>query len=114
CAESVAALDVRGGAEEHDGGARFAVIGWKQWTDLLKLPEFSDVDFGGSEDLPWRGIQAKRWLGTLWIPHSGLTLDTGVRHCYWYHKSAVGHAVGKDVKTDITWHGDRASNFVNN
>ncbi|HEY8189893.1 MAG TPA: phage capsid protein, partial [Micavibrio sp.] len=26
----------------------------------------------------------------------------------------VGHASGSDVQTDITWHGDRASNFVNN
>lgn len=28
---------------------------------------------------------------------------------YWYHKTAIGHAVGSDVKTDITWHGDRRS-----
>ena len=33
---------------------------------------------------------------------------------HWYHKTAVGHAAGADVKTDITWHGDRAAHFVNN
>jgi hypothetical protein len=26
----------------------------------------------------------------------------------------VGHAAGADVTTDVTWHGDRASHFVNN
>jgi hypothetical protein len=64
--------------------------------------------------LPWKGTQAKRWLGTLWSPHSGLTKSGSVRNCFWYHKTAVGHAVGSDVKTDITWHGDRAAHFINN
>ena len=54
------------------------------------------------------------WLGTLWIPHSGLPLNGSVRNCFWYHRSAVGHAVGQDVVTDITWHGDRAAHFVAN
>lgn len=108
------AFELLGDADVPDDGERYAVIGWKQWTDLLKIPEFADMDFIGSEELPWRGTQAKRWLGTMWIPHSGLTKQSNVRFCYWYHKSAVGHAVGKDVKTDVTWHGDRASNFINN
>jgi hypothetical protein len=25
----------------------------------------------------------------------------------------VGHAVGSEIVTDITWHGDRAAHFVN-
>lgn len=108
------AFEMLGGADVPDDGERHAIIGWKQWTDLLKIPEFSDMDFVGSEELPWKGTQAKRWLGTLWIPHSGLTKQSDVRYCYWYHKSAVGHAVGADVKTDVTWHGDRASHFINN
>ena len=52
--------------------------------------------------------------GHPWIPHSGLTLNGNVRLCHWYHKTAVGHAAGADVTTDVTWHGDRASHFVNN
>jgi hypothetical protein len=50
----------------------------------------------------------------MWMPHSGLPSDGSVRSCFWYHKSAVGHAVGQDVVTDITWHGDRAAHFVSN
>lgn len=48
------------------------------------------------------------------MPHSGLTASGGVRFCYWYHKTAVGHAIGSEVATDVSWHGDRASHFVNN
>ena len=107
-------FEMLGSKDIPDDGQRYAVIGWKQWSDLLMLPEFSSADFIGQDELPWRGSQAKRWLGTVWLPHSGLPLNGGVRTCYWYHKSAVGHAIGQDVVTDISWHGDRAAHFVSN
>lgn len=108
------AFELLGQNDVPDDGQRYAVIGWKQWSELLSLPEFANAEFVGDDALPWRGSQAKFWLGTLWIPHSGLPLSGGVRTCFWYHRSAVGHAIGQDVVTDITWHGDRAAHFVSN
>jgi len=108
------AFEILGEADVPDDGERFAIVGWKQWSDLLDITEFANADYIGDDELPWKGTQAKRWLGTLWTPHSGLTKTGTVRFCYWYHKTAIGHAVGSDVKTDITWHGDRAANFINN
>lgn len=109
------AFEMLGGADVPDDGQRYAVIGWRQWGELLAIEEFANADYVGDDDLPWKGTQAKRWLGTLWMPHSGLTKDVdGLRYCYWYHKTAIGHAIGQDVKSDITWHGDRASFFINN
>jgi hypothetical protein len=108
------AFEMLGGFDVPDDGQRYAVIGWKQWSDLLDLPEFASAEFIGRDDLPWRGTQAKFWLGTLWIPHSGLPASGGVRSCFWYHRGAVGHAVGQEVMTDVTWHGDRAAHFVAN
>jgi hypothetical protein len=113
-AKVLAAFELLGGNDVPDDGQRYAVIGWKQWSDLLELPEFANAEFIGDDQLPWRGSQAKVWLGTLWLPHSGLPLAAGVRTCFWYHKSAVGHAIGQDVVTDITWHGDRAAHFISN
>lgn len=114
-AKVLEAFETLGATDVPDDGQRYAVIGWKQWSDLLAIEEFSSADYVGADELPWRGTQAKRWLGTLWVPHSGLPVDgSGVRNCFWYHRTAVGHAVGADVETDITWHGDRASHFVNN
>jgi len=113
-AKVLEAFEMLGEADVPDDGQRFAVVGWKQWSDLLGIDEFAKADYVGAEDLPWRGTQAKSWLGTLWIPHSGLTVSSSVRYCYWYHRTAIGHAVGADVKSDITWHGDRAAHFVNN
>ena len=111
----LAAFELLGGADVPDDGQRYAIVGWKQWSQLLGIEEFANSDYVGDGELPWRGTQAKRWLGTLWMPHSGLTLGAGnVRLCHWYHKTAVGHASGADVTSDITWHGDRAAHFVNN
>lgn len=108
------AFEIMGTNDVPDDGQRFAVIGWKQWSELLAIPEFASAEYAGDEQLPWRGTQAKVWLGTLWMPHSGLPIEADVRECFWYHRSAVGHAVGQDVRTDITWHGDRAAHFVCN
>lgn len=109
------AFEILGKADVPDDGQRYAVVGWKQWSQLLALDEFSSADYIGSDELPFQGAQAKRWLGTTWIPHSGLPIDgNDIRKCFWFHKTAIGHASGSDVQTDISWHGDRAAHFINN
>ncbi len=113
-AKVLAAFEKLGAGDVPDDGQRTAVVGWQQWSNLLALKEFASADYVGPEELPWRGTQAKRWLGTLWLPHSGLPKTGNVRSCFWFHKTAVGHASGADVASDVTWHGDRAAHFVNN
>lgn len=109
------AFETLSGNDVPDDGQRYAIVGWKQWSDLLTLKEFSSAEYVGDNALPFVSTQAKNWLGTLWMPHSGLPVDgSGVRTCFWYHKAAVGHASGQDVTSDITWHGDKAAFFVNN
>lgn len=112
----LAAFEKHGNNDIPEDGQRIAVVGWKQWAELLKIEEFKDADYIGSDQLPFTMMsQAKNWLGTMWIPHSGLPVDgNDIRQCFWYHKMAVGHAIAADVNTDITWHGDRASHFINN
>lgn len=110
------AFETFGGNDVPDDGNRYAVVGWKQWSELLQLEEFVNSDYIGADNLPFANItQAKMWLGTIWMPHSGLPVDENdIRSCFYYHKTAIGHAAASDVQTDITWHGDRASHFVNN
>lgn len=109
-----AAFEALGEADVPDDGQRFAVVGWKQWSELLSLEQFASAEYVGTDELPFVSTQAKKWLGTLWIPHSGLPVASDVRSCFWYHKTAIGHASGSDVTADITWHGDKAAHFVNN
>jgi hypothetical protein len=110
-------LAMLGEADVPDDGDRCAVVGWKQWAELLGIEEFANSQYIGPTELPFGGtsLQAKKWLGTTWIPHSGLPVDADdLRSCFWFHKTAVAHASGSDVKADISWHGDRAAHFVNN
>lgn len=115
-AKVLSAFQTFGTNDIPDDGQRFGVVGWKQWSELLSLEEFVNADYVGADALPYANItQAKQWLGTIWMPHSGLPIDgSDIRSCFFYHKNAVGHASASDIQTDITWHGDRASSFVNN
>lgn len=115
-AKLLEAFETFGEKDVPDDGQRFCIVGWKQWSELLAIDEFVSADYVGQENLPFSTItQAKFWLGTVFIPHSGLPIDgNDIRSCFWYHKTAVGHAAADDVATDVTWHGDRASHFVNN
>ncbi|WP_203071971.1 phage capsid protein [Falsiroseomonas ponticola] len=108
------AFEMMGAADVPDDGGRVAVVGWKQWSQLLAIEEFASSQYVGDDALPWKGSQAKRWLGALWVPHSGLTKAGALRYCYFFHRTAIGHAAAAEVQTDVTWHGDRAAHFVAN
>tara|TARA_B100001989_G_scaffold251669_1_gene231426 strand:- start:3580 stop:4413 length:834 start_codon:yes stop_codon:yes gene_type:complete len=112
----LSAFETFGANDVPDDGQRFCIVGWKQWSELLGIEEFVNADYVGQEALPFATItQAKMFLGTIFIPHSGLPIDgNDIRSCFYYHKTAVGHASGADVQTDVSWHGDRAAHFVNN
>ncbi len=97
-----------------DDGQRFGLVGPYQWNALLNIAEFSNSDYAG-DNLPFlKGTESRKWLGINWIMHTGLPLNGTERQCFIFHKTAVGHASGQDVKSDITWHGDHAAHFVNN
>ena len=67
----------------------------------------------GKKDI-LKGTESRKWLGINWIMHTGLPLNGTSRDCFIFHKTAVGHACGQEVKSDISWHGDHAAHFVNN
>lgn len=97
-----------------DDGQRFAIVGAAQWNELLSIDEFSKSDYAG-DNLPFlKGTESRKWLGINWILHTKLPLNNNVRSCFIYHKTAVGHASGQDIKSDITWHGDHAAHFIDN
>ncbi len=109
-----AAIELLNKENVPDDGNRFAVIGVRQYSELLNLKEFTSSEFVG-DNLPFlQNAEIKRWLGINWIIHNDLPLDTNKRACFFYHKNAVGLATGANIKTDITWHGDRASYFIAN
>lgn len=97
-----------------DDGQRFGVVSPAQWNDLLKIEEFSKSNYVG-DDLPFlKGTESRKWLGITWIMHTGLPISGTVRTNFIYHKTALGHASGQDITSDITWQGEKAAWFINN
>ena len=97
-----------------DDGERYALVAPEQWNQLLSIEEFSSANYVGDAYPMLSGSESRKWMGIVWIMHTGLPKTDTTHTCFIYHKSAVGHASGQDIKTDITWHGDYAAHFVNN
>jgi hypothetical protein len=99
-----------------DDGDRYAVLTPKAWAHASTVEEWSSSDYVSAEDRPFAArMQMKEWMGIKWMQHSGTPgVGTATAKVFAYHKSAVGYASGQGIMSDITWHGDRASHFVNN
>lgn len=117
-------------ADTPDDGMRFGVVTPKIHQFLMKLPQYTNADYVefGADDPIMNGaniLRFRRWLGVNWIVHSGVQgKGTATAKCFVWHRNAVGYATGtasdntaandgKSISADITWHGDRASYFVN-
>jgi hypothetical protein len=110
-----ACLEAMGNNDVPDDGERYAAMAWENWTQLMDLTEFGSADYVGATDLPFaQGTQAKRWLGFLWFPHSGMTTSGANKIDLLYHSSSIGHAIGADVQTSMQYHNDYDSFFALN
>ena len=111
----MSALEILNTNDVPDDGRRFAVVGVHQWNELLKISEFVSADYVGNATPLVDGCESRKWLGVNWILCNALPLaNTDDRDCFIYHASSIGHACGQEVKTDITWHGERAAHFISN
>lgn len=48
------AFELMGEQDVPDDGQRFAIVGWQQWSELLKIPEFTSSEFIGADELPYK------------------------------------------------------------
>ena len=109
----LAAVEQLNANDVPDDGRRFAVVGVHQWNELLSMEEFISADYVGDTPLT-AGFEARKWLGITWLLYNGLPVEAENRDCFIYHASSIGHACGQEVKTDISWHGERAAHFISN
>ena len=111
----MSALEILNTNDVPDDGRRFAVVGVHQWNALLKLDEFVSADYVGGATPLVDGCESRRWLGINRVLCNALPLaNSDERDCFIYHASSIGHACGQEVKTDITWNGERAAHFISN
>jgi len=114
-ADVSAMVTVFGNADVPDDGQRFWMVGWAQWGHLMQLDQFVNADYVGADVRPHQGTtSAKFWNTFHWMPFSGLTRASSKTNCLIYHKTALGHAIGQEIMTDITWQGLYAAHFIDN
>lgn len=106
-------FEAMGNNDIPDDGQRFFVISPAAWTDLLGINAFSNADYVGPDDLPYKGgMVAKRWLGFMWMTHSGLPVASSIRKCFAWHPTGVGFASGAEVSTEVNYIPERAAHLI--
>lgn len=100
-----------------DDGNIWAMMSPQTWAWLMTIREFTSQDWVGME-LPYKdsngnGMRAKYWLGVWWIEHTGLNIASNVRTNLIWHYRAVGHGIGKEIDTTVSWENTRSSWFIN-
>ena len=92
---------------------RSLVLSPAQVTEALNITELTSADY-----MAIKGVmsgEVNNALGFKWIMSNRLTTagSPAAQSCYAFGKSAVGLAIGQDVKTEINYVPNRASHFVN-
>lgn len=93
---------------------RFCLVAPKQWSNLMSIDEFTNSQYVGDQYPFLKGTESRKWMNVTFILHNYLPKTGNIRSCFLYQKDAIGHAIGANVTTDISWHGDRAAHFINN
>jgi len=106
-------------ADVPSDGQIYAALTPRSWSSALTVKEFSDSQYVGPSGLPLQeGMPVgrwKEWNGVLWTVHTGVTgRGTSSAYNYIWHRTAIGHAVGQDVTSDMAWIAERAAWFINN
>lgn len=104
-----------GVGEIPDDGERYFAVDPRNWTQLLGITAFSNADYIGSDDLPYKGgMVARRWLGFMFFAVSNLANGAGgssERRTMAYHRTAVGHAAGAELSTEINYVPERVAHL---
>jgi len=98
-----------------DDNQRYWAIGPNQWSDLLDDDQWSRMEYIGSSELPFAGMNytAKRFLGFLTFVHSGLdTSGSTDRHTIAWHKSSMGLGVGSEVRTEVNYIPEKVAHLM--
>ncbi len=94
------------------GSPRIMLVGWKQWGELLNIPEFAILNCLEGTDLPFPEMTARRWHNILIIAHSGLVIKEGERKCLFYNKTAISNSIASEIEVDINYEQDYRQHFI--
>ena len=107
-------------------GETYALLGPIQWSQLLKIDEFTNADYVG-DDLPWtKNMDARRFRGITWMKYNlprditqtsearkvnshFQSQDASSRDCVVWHKDAVGFVDNISPTIEAQYHSTKTS-----
>ena len=91
---------------------RWAVISSNYLKDLLAITEAASSDFS-TEQILVSGKAPAFWMGFNWLVHTGLDARSDHVEGLFFHTSAIGLAIGRDIQTAIDWVPEKVAWLVN-
>ena len=95
---------------------RILVIGARQETDLLNLPQFTSGDYVSKHVVETGELPPILGMRPVIIEdrdEGGLPIAASVRTCYGYDEDALGLAVGIDFRTEVNYVPEKTSYLAN-
>ena len=94
---------------------RFWVVSPAGWLDLMAIVAFTNADYIGQNDLPYKGgMVAKSFMGFTFFGHSGLPGPSTAKESFAYHRSSTGSGSGKEISSRMDFVPEKDSIFANN
>lgn len=96
-----------------DDGMITNVVSSQVWQKMLTFDQFARAEYVGTTPLAGMPWSKRRWLGSDWQSHTGLTLSGTSRYIVSWHKTAVGKGVGVEIKAAIDWVPQKVAWLIN-
>ena len=90
-------------------GRLYAVMNPKTMAELFQITEATSTDFV-TQQLLESGAEPPMYMGFRWMTHTGVPEDI---RGFFYHTTAVGHGISRDIQTSIDWIPQKVSTLVN-
>lgn len=91
---------------------RFFIVTPEGLDELLNIEGMTSSDFV-REQLLVTGREPAFWMGFNWMMHTGLTeIDPDLKGLV-YHRSAIGHGIAQDVRSEVNYVPQKAAWLVN-
>ena len=90
-------------------GQVYAIMDPQTMAELFQVQEATSTDFVTQRILE-NANDAPSYMGFRWMTHTGL--PNGVRG-FFYHTTAVGHGISRDIRTEVNWIPQKVAWLVN-
>jgi len=84
-----------------EDGMLYSAVSIQVWEKMLTVDQFARAEYVGATPLAGNPWGRRKWMGSMWNYHTGLTLSGTSRYISSWHYDAVGKGVGLELGVSI-------------